>query len=305
MDISVSIIIVNYNTEKVLEDCIFSIKEKTSNAGYEIIVIDNNSEQGSLNHLIELFPDVKFVLTGKNPGFGAANNIGANMARGKYLFFLNPDTLVINNAVYELSQYMDAHPNTGACGGNMYSADMEPVSSYYIDIIKAEYRIVFNRKKIIGFNYNSKPKFVNVIVGADLLVRKDVFMKAGGFDEDFFMYYEEVELCQRIQKLGYKIVSVPAAEIIHLQGVSAENKSDELQKWSYKEHWYSKFLYFYKVKGKFHAGLLYYINMLKLQLAVILYKIKNNPDKLRYWDIKKRVMQETFNRYRKYLKSKE
>ncbi len=305
MDKQVSIIIVNYNTEKLLEDCILSVKEKTNNLDYEIIVIDNDSKKYSLDYLINSFPDVRFELTGTNRGFGSANNTGAKMAKGKYLLFLNPDTLLINNAIHILYQYMESHPEAGACGGNMYKGDMTPASSYYdTDFLLYEYKIVFNVNRPTGFNRTGQPKAVGVIVGADLMVRKDIFEKVGAFDEDFFMYFEEAELCKRIEKSGYKIMSVPQAEIIHLQGGSAENKNQELKKWSYQEHWYSKLIYFSKTKGKFQTRNLYFVNMLKLKLAVLLHKVKGNTDKLEYWELKKHVMKKTFDRYQSYLNSK-
>lgn len=301
----VSIIIVNYNTEQLLEDCIISIGKHTRDVNYEIIVIDNNSEKGSLSFFTEKYPTVRLHLSEENHGFGRANNIGASIAKGEYLFFLNPDTLLINNAVFILYEYQRKHKEVGVCGGNLYRGDMKPASSLYdIDFFTDEYKIIFNIKRYPGFNYSTEPKEVKVIVGADLFMRKSLFLEFGGFDKDFFMYFEEVELCYRLLKANYKIVSVPAAKIIHLQGGSAENKNGELSKWSYKEHWYSKFVFFSKTKGKLQALVVYSTYILKFRIAILFFSISGNKDKIEYWNMKKSVINEAFEKYRKYLSNK-
>ncbi|MFV0418401.1 MAG: glycosyltransferase family 2 protein [Dysgonomonas sp.] len=305
MEYQVSIIIVNYNTAKMLDDCIASVKEKTTDLDYEIIVVDNDSEKDSLSFLQNKYTDVRFLFSEENLGFGRANNLGANIAKGKYLFLLNPDTLLLNNAALALYNFMEYNPEVGICGGNMYKGDMSPASSYYdIDFLTLEYKIIFNKKRQTGFNHTEIPKEVNVIVGADLFISKSLFDEFGGFDPDFFLYFEEVELCYRIQKAGYKIMSVPDAEIVHLQGGSAENKNDELNKWSYQEHWYSKLIFFSKTKGRFKTALMYQISLLKLKLAILGFTVKKNTDKLEYWKKKADVMKKTYGRYQDYLKTK-
>lgn len=301
----VSVIIVNYNTERLLEECILSIHKYTQDVNYEIVVVDNASSEGSLNNLMNRFSDVRFHFSTENLGFGKANNIGASIAKGEYLFFLNPDTLLITNAIFILYEYLKIHPQVGVCGGNMYKGDMTPASSFYnIDFLAYEYKIIFNMDRYPGFNYTTDTKDVKVIVGADLFIHKSVFFEFGGFDKDFFMYFEEVELCYRVGKAGYKIVSVPSAEIIHLQGGSAENKNDELSKWSYKEHWYSKFLFFSKTKGKLQTQLVYFIYIFKFRMAMMYFSINRNKGKLMYWNLKKTVINEAFNRYCVYLSNK-
>ena len=147
MEIAVSIIIVNYNTAELLNDCIDSVQSKTVNVDYEIIVVDNNSEKGSLDHLIEKYPTVNFIFSEENLGFGRANNLGATKARGKYLFLLNPDTLLVNNAIAILYDFMEVNPESGVCGGNLYKADNSPAISYHtMSFYTREWRILFNKK---------------------------------------------------------------------------------------------------------------------------------------------------------------
>lgn len=305
MEVLVSIVIVNYNTEKLLDDCLISIYERTYGVDFEVIVVDNKSEENSLDYLIKKHPLVTFHYANQNLGFGKANNLGATLASGKYLFFLNPDTILISNAVAILANYLNSHPRVGICGGNMYRRDMTPVSSLYnIDFLTYEYKIILNIKRTSGFNYTKEPQEVLVIVGADLFIRKDIFDNLKGFDPDFFMYFEEVELCYRIRKYGYKVMSIPQAEIIHLQGGSAENKSDELNKWSYKEHWYSKFLFFSKTKGLTQTKTVYYIYRLKLKLATLYFKVRRNSLRIEYWKAKGVIIENAYQRFLDYTQEK-
>lgn len=299
MNILFSIIIVNYNTEGVLKECLASVFEKTIDCCFEVIVVDNNSNRESLNQLVEAYPTVKFEFLDKNMGFGAANNIGAKLAKGKYLLFLNPDTILLNNAIEILSIYMEKNPQTGICGGNLYRKDLSPASSFYdVDFMIFEYKIIFNIKRELGFNHTLMPKNVKVIVGADFFIRKDIFLNLKGFDADFFMYFEEVELCYRAKKLGFKITSVPEAKIIHLQGQSAENKNDELKKWSYQEHWFSKWIFFHKTKGERKTKLLYHAHMSKFKIASWLYSLMQKEEKLDYWRKKKSIINNTYQKYK-------
>ena len=294
----VSIIIVNYNTENLLNDCINSIKQKTCGVNFEIIVVDNNSQTNSLDTLINENPNINFILSDHNWGFGVANNIGVKQAKGEFLFFLNPDTLLINNAILELYSYMKVHPKTGICGGNMYKEDMTPCSSFYnIDFLHLEYQVLLNRKRYPGFNNSNTPINVKTIVGADLFIRKQLFNELGGFDKDFFMYFEEVELCHRVRRKGYKIASIPNAQIIHLQGGSAENKNEELKKWSFSEHWFSKFIFFEKTKTSLCPKWINALYQIKMKLAILYFKSKKNHDKLDYWAVKKDIINTTYQRY--------
>jgi len=305
MDIAVSIIIVNYNTEEVLSECLSSVVKNTA-IPYEIIIIDNASREGSLSGLIATFPQVQFRLLDENLGFGKANNLAAQIAKGKYLYILNPDTILVNDASSILYQYMENHPETGICGGAMYTEEMELMSCYCDkDMLRLEYEILFNlRKYYKGINYTDKPKKVKAVSGANFFLKKSLFLEMGGFDKDFFMYFEEIELCDRIRKRNFDIVSVPQAQIIHLHGVSAENKNEESGKWAREEHWYSKFIYFSKTKGKLRTQILYTLHNIKFQLALFIYKRKKNAGKIEYWNSKRIIMKNAYSRYKTYLKKK-
>ena len=232
----VSIIIVNFNTKKLLFDCISSVIKQTININYEIIVVDNNSQDDSVNELKNVFPNVKLIALKENIGFGRANNEGIKLATGKYIFCLNPDTVVVNNAVKILFDFMEQHNNCGACGGNLYDKDMKKCYSfgYGDDIIslllrKTPLKYLFwcEYKKIKNYE-KSKDKTklweVNSITGADLMLRKSVLDEVGCFNPKFFMYFEETELETRIRRKGYKIYFVPESKIQHLEDKHRNNK---------------------------------------------------------------------------------
>ncbi len=236
----VSIIIVNYKTADLIANAITSIIRLTKDISYEIIVVDNNSNDNCYNLLKDTFKndiELSFISLKENKGFGMANNEGVYIAKGRNILFLNPDTLLINNAIKELSNYLDNHNDVGACGGNLYDELMKPAQSFYriLPSLKWDLSILTFRKiekLIFGgnyiFNYTDHPIKVGYITGADLMVKKKILDEFGGFSSDFFMYYEETDLCCRIKKHGYKIINVPTAKIQHLEGKSFDREQSIL-----------------------------------------------------------------------------
>lgn len=227
----VSIIIVNYKTADLITECITSIKKHTKGVSYEIIVVDNNSMDGGVERIGLAFPSsaITFVELGENKGFGMANNEGFKVSKGRNILCLNPDTLLMNDAISELSEFLDSNKNVGACGGNLYDGAEKPTHSFSMVLPSIEWELdmlFFAKlektlhKGNASFNHTGRPMPVGYITGADLMVRRDVFEKAGGFSPKFFMYYEDTDLCYRIGRLGYKLMSVPSAKIMHLEGQS-------------------------------------------------------------------------------------
>lgn len=233
MEKDVSVIIINYNTLRMTSECIDSVLEKTRDLSFETILVDNASTDGSREYFSE-DRRIKYIYSEENLGFGRANNLGLKAAEGRNIFFLNSDTLLKNNAVKILSDYLDNHKETGACGGNLFDRDGHPAHSYksrqYSIWSEVDNLLHCLPKRIEGnrneqFNHTGKPLKVAYITGADLMVPRCVLEKTGGFDPDFFMYFEEAELCCRIRKAGFGIISVPEAEITHFGGASSEGKS--------------------------------------------------------------------------------
>lgn len=219
-----SIILVNYNTCQLTLACINSIREFSTNFSYEIIVVDNASSDNSIEVLSKL-PYVKFIESGKNSGFGAANNLGAKNTDGKYLFLLNTDTILIENSIKILLDFyknneenlkigtlgavlIDENQNIINSGGNFPTVDK---------YLNAYLRKPFNEYEIAK---NDEYQQIDYVTGADLMISKRIYEEIEGFDENFFLYYEETDLQKRIKNLGYINYLIPTTRIIHLEGGS-------------------------------------------------------------------------------------
>lgn len=299
-NIQVSVIIVNYNTRDLLRNCLSSILEYTSELTYEIIVVDNHSSDKSTDMLRQEFPQVKVVEAGDNVGFGNANNLGFQVAAGDYFLLLNSDTLLIDNSIKILYDYLHAHPDTGMCGGCIIKEDGSPGESFnYRWTIGKEIYFTFSPSKVqkllrpylfpITANHIRE---VDYITGADLMIPRSIVEQTGGFDTDFFMYYEESEWAFRVKQAGYKVMYVPSAQIIHLQGASV-NKEALLKKRVFREAWISKFLYFHKVNGRKSPGRLFRVHRSKYLLARAL--LFWDTDKARYWEEKWMIIKECYS----------
>lgn len=277
MEIKVSIIIVNYDCEEHTCNCIDSIYKYVRGSYYEIIVVDNASSVSSVNTISVRFPEIKLIVNEENKGFGTANNIGARYSLGKYLFFLNPDTLLMKDAV---SQFYDFLENTAidvaCCGGNLLKADGTPTTCYgnfptvlqqFSDIgFRVFYKKLFAEKLSMGktcvFN---DIRSIDYLVGAALFIKKQLFEAIGGFDERFFMYYEETDLFFRLDKAGYKTYLLPEAKIIHLESVTTKSEDPfNYEKWKMMEK--SRYYYFTKNRGRFTSLCVRLVQMLSLTL---------------------------------------
>lgn len=291
--IDVSVIIVNYNTLELTRNTIDSVIMKTFNLNYEIILIDNNSEDGSKEFFEENYKDkIIFIKNTQNIGFGRANNKASKIAKGKYLFFLNSDTLLINNAIKILFDFIEKNENVAVCGGNLYDQNMQPALSYKEEMLgynsellsKIKEKIFFriNKKALKIFNYTSNPKRVSIVLGADFMIRTKVFRELNGFDESFFMYHEESELCFRVLKGNYLIYNVPESKIIHLEGKSTKFKIEK-----FKMERQGKYLFFYKTKGKKSIKKAYILSQISYLLTLKIKKIKINREI--YFKMKKEI----------------
>lgn len=220
----VSIIIVNYNTCKLILQAIKSIYTFCVNVDFEIIVVDNASTDNSKNIITSNFPDVNFIESDRNLGFGGANNLGAKHARGKYLFLLNPDTIIKNNVLQFFLDYKfnnDPEDKTiGVMGAYLVDEELN-LNTYGGDIINCF--TPFNNL-LNFFSHNKLNKDVTItsgvgyVSGADMFISKSIFDTIGGFDEGFFIYCEEVDLQKRIRDRGRKNIIIPGPNIIHLEG---------------------------------------------------------------------------------------
>lgn len=291
----VSIIIVNYKTVSLVTDCIKSIIEKTKDMSYEIIVVDNNSDDG-IKAIInkEFSNNVKCILLKENIGFGLANNEGFRIATGEYILCLNPDTVLINNAIKELADYLDKSPEVGICGGNLYDAQNQPTHSFsrVLPGIRHELyelsahrldNIIYSQNR--EFNHTGKPMEVGYITGADMMVRRDIINHVGGFSKAFFMYYEETDLTARIKQAGWKVMSVPSAHIHHLEGASF-NANKVFNPIRYQISEKSRNIYMHRNISAWKRFICNAIHFFTIHFYYYLLKIADNP---RYQTYKARI----------------
>lgn len=234
----VSVIVVNYNTKQLTLNCIESIYKHTCDVDFEIIVVDNASSDGSVEAIKQEFPEVKMVPSDTNLGFGRANNLGAKYAKGEFLFLLNSDTLLVENSIKKLYDFFilnEKKLKIGVLGGVMVD-EMGNINGFgsYIptpkDFNRRNWKKIPLVKKIIKaasekYFIEGKSFFqVGYVLGADMLLRKSLFDVVGGFDEHYFMYYEESDLQNTMTQKGYNHYIYTGTKIIHLEGKSFSGK---------------------------------------------------------------------------------
>lgn len=292
----VSIIIVNYNTKDITKGCVESVYEKTKDITFEVIIVDNASTDGSKD-LFEKDPRITYIYNTLNKGFGAANNDGIKVAKGRNILFLNSDTILVNNAIKILSDFLDHNIEAAGCGANMLDRNMNPTHSFgrFFPSIFWEINMLFHNipERIIygkhtNYNYSNRILKVAHIVGADLMVKKSVIDQIGGFDLCFFMYREETELCFRIIKKGYKLYSIPYAKIIHLEGQSLKCSTEiNIKKIQWIQN--STYLFLNMYHGKIYVNIVRAIQYISVCTHIIMCALFNH-EHLNYWKAYKKCL---------------
>jgi GT2 family glycosyltransferase len=229
-----SIIIVNWNTRDITLNCLRSIGENVAGLGYEVIVVDNASTDGSRQAISKEYPAVTLIANETNVGFGRANNQAMRVAHGRYLLLLNSDTVIIDDSIQRLVECLEGHPETGVAACKLLFEDRELQCSCYrfpsmrIAILEelALYKFLPRRRQgeilLTGYWPHDRERDVDWVSGAVMLLRREVFEETGGFDETIFMYGEDMEWCMRIADIGWAIKFVPDCEIVHLSHKSAD-----------------------------------------------------------------------------------
>lgn len=235
-----SIIIVNYNTKILLRNCLDSIIDHATNVDYEIVVVDNASSDGSQDMIREMYPRIKLQCNEVNVGFSRANNQGCRIGAGDYFLFLNSDTLVRDGAILTMLTYLKNNPDAGLVGPKIVGPENRPSRSYmrFLDVrflfMGSKYFSWFLDVEKYHLHYDhydfSSVQSVPWLSGACLMTKRSVFQEAGCFDEHYFLYLEDMDLCMQVKKLGYSNIYLPSAEIVHLFGGSSEPKKKELKK---------------------------------------------------------------------------
>ena len=283
-----SIIIVNYNGGAMILDAIGSVLATKAQMALEVMVVDNGSSDGSVAAIRQQFGDrVRCIEMGRNAGFAVANNAGIREVKGRYVMLLNPDTVVLEGALQAMVGYMDSHPETGACGANLYDRQMRPQFSYWMLLpgARMEWHGLWSdrwlRCRYQGsheHNLTGEPKTVGYCMGAALMVRREVIDQVGSLDEDFFLFYEETEWCYRIRKAGYAIVNVPEAKIIHLEGQTIDKmrvRQEQMMR--------SRDLYLRKCCSPAERQMANLILALSSAVRVGCFALCGNKEKVTYW----------------------
>lgn len=232
--VDISVIIVNYNVRDLVDNCISSIyKSAAGKFSLEVFLVDNNSIDGSTEHIRAKYPDVVVIENEQNIGFSKANNIALRIAKGEYTLILNPDTLLEENTFEKMYQFCKEHPDAGAVTSKLILANGKLDSACRRSFPKPGVAIprilglskLFPRSKLFS-RYNltyldeNDTYEVDAICGAFMFIPSHVFDKTGFFDEDYFMYGEDLDLCFQIRKMGYKIFYYPEVTTIHFKGES-------------------------------------------------------------------------------------
>lgn len=241
-DLDLSIIIVNWNALDYLQECIASIQQFISGIEYEIIVVDNASTKGDVDSLLSLFPEVILVKNRQNLGFARANNLGFLQAKGTYVLFLNPDTKLVGPAINRLLERMELLPDAGIVGCRQVDPDLK-VQTTSIQKFPTIFNQIVNiealRLRWPGcplwsiaplFRDHPLPVLVEVIPGACMLLRSEVFERVGRFSEEYFMYAEDIDLNYKVAQTGLRNYYISDAVIIHYGGRSS--KQAEVNQWA-------------------------------------------------------------------------
>jgi len=249
--ISLSIIIVNWNTRDMLDRCLQSIYRAAPGFSFEVWVVDNASHDDSVALVREHFPGVHLIENAANVGFAQANNQAIREATGRYIMLLNSDTEVHPGAIEMLVRFMDLHPDAGGCGPHLLNADSSlQVSCHPMLTPEREFwRLVFldrlwPRATYIQEKWDQQaPRRVEVIKGACFLLRQAALDQVGPLDDQYFMYTEEVDLCYRLARAGWQLWWVPQATVVHYGEASSSQMAETMyiQLYRSKVQFYRKF----------------------------------------------------------------
>ncbi|SDB46942.1 Glycosyltransferase, GT2 family [Flavobacteriaceae bacterium MAR_2010_188] len=239
-----SVIILNYNVRYFLELCLHSVSKSVEDLDAEIIVVDNASPDGSCEMVKRLFPDIILIQNSENLGFAKANNQAAKIAKGEWVCILNPDTVVGEDCFKNILKYSNSIKNLGILGCRLMdgSGNFLPESKRNIPTTKISFQKLRGNSDLYYANHIKENSIaeVDILVGAFMLLKKSLYEKVGGFDEDFFMYAEDVDLCYRVLNAGYKNIYYGEESVIHFKGESTIKDS------KYLKNFYGSMQVFYK-----------------------------------------------------------
>ncbi len=256
--VDLSIIIVNWNTRDLLAKCLESIAAHPPESAFEVLVVDNASDDGSAQMVRERFAWVHLIENQENVGFARANNQAIRQCQGQYILLLNSDTEVLPGALEELVAFMESHPRAGAAGARLLNSDgsLQPSCHPMLTPGRELWRLLFLERVRARATYpmhrwdDTSPRQVEVIKGACLLLRREALNQIGLLDESYFMYTEEVDLCYRLARAGWELWWVPTAAVIH----HGEASSSQIAQAMYIQLYRSKIQFYRKFGGDRRAS---------------------------------------------------
>lgn len=232
-----SVVILSYNTQEFLKSCLTSIFNNVKGIGFEVVVFDNASIDESVKMVKQHFKQAKLIVSKKNLGFAKGVNTAVMSAKGDYLLFLNSDTTMKDESAAEMVTFLDSNSDVAAVGGTLENIDGTTSESYgtFFNLFSV-FRMLFLKRKQAVLRKASEVDWVS---GGFMLIRRSEFERVGGFDEHFFMYLEDMELCFRLKQYGRKVFFLPTAKVLHA-GQGSSNRSFAIL------HIYRGLLYFYQ-----------------------------------------------------------
>ncbi len=268
MDLSV--VIVNYQTFELTRNTVNSILKYDYPFSYEILVVDNASGDDSLSKLQDYFGDkVEFIASPSNSGFAAGNNLALSVAKGEYVLLLNSDTVVWENTLEDIYNYMESHSDVGASGCRVLleNGDLDKACKRTFPNVKNSFFRLFhipNKSKDDNYNLDNLPDDevyeIDCLTGAFMFIRKDALDEIGFLDETFFMYGEDIDLCFRIKEAGWKIVYYGKSKITHLKGASSKKQKSKL----IYEFYRAMYIYY----KKHHAGESFFLTNIVVYIGI-------------------------------------
>ncbi len=276
MDLSV--IIINWNTRELVLQCIDSVYHTTEALVFDVMVVDNASTDGSVEAIKKRFPDVKIIVNHENLGFARACNRGIEEAGGRYVALLNSDTVLTPSALKTLVDFMDGNRRVGICAPQLLNSDGSLQNSIAtLPTLATELLNKSLLRRLFPGKYPGKehridnPMEVESLIGACMIIRKEALCEVGTFDEDYFFFLEETDLCLRMYRKGWLVVFNPQVRVYHLQGASAKKVNIGAR----VEYWRSRYIFFEKHRGSTERALLRAGLMVRASVDWLFYLVLN------------------------------
>jgi GT2 family glycosyltransferase len=283
-----SVIIVSYNVKAYLEQCLYALGRAMRSLDAEIWVVDNASTDGTASWLPNAFPDVRFLAMDENVGYSRANNRPLAQVRGKYVLYLNPDTLLEEEGLLRCLEFMETHADAGALGVRMingFGAFLRESKRGKPGVLASVFKMAgladrFPRNRWLSAYYKGdlddrQTHAVPVLCGAFLMTRTDLVRRLGGFDERFFMFGEDIDLSYRINKAGLQNYYYTGTTLVHFKGQSTQKQSDD-----YRRHFFGAMTLFVR---KYHGGPFAFLYRGFLQAGILFQKMRFHPPRPRHW----------------------